>query len=241
MSDDADELERRACIPALIVPADFNPHAVIPYGCTTEDLHQAMRSFTQFLQLVNQQLHASVMLRLESLLMPANFSGIVSEFMNVSIPKSCKTLVKNGYHNGHPDLIPVGTYPGNAVQYAHEGIEIKASRYPSGWQGHNAEESWLMVFVFDSNRPSDVEKGIAPRPFRFVKVVGAQLQREDWSFSGRSETSRRTITASVTPAGYAKMEANWIYRAPGDSSKPSAAESEADASASSEGKHDELC
>jgi hypothetical protein len=113
----------------------------------------------------------------------------------------------------------VGTYPGNAVQYAHERIEIKASRYPSGWQGHNAEESWLMVFVFDSNRPSDAEKGIAPRPFRFVKVVGAQLQREDWSFSGRSETSRRTITASVTPAGYAKMEANWIYRAPGNASE----------------------
>lgn len=219
MSEDADELERRACTPAPVNPGDFNPLAVMPYSCATGDIHQAMTSFIQFLQLVNQQLHASGMLRLESLLMPANFSGIVSEFMNVSIPKSCRTLVKNGYHNGHPDLIPVGTYPGNAVQYAHEGIEIKASRYPSGWQGHNAEESWLMVFVFDSNRPPDVEKGIAPRPFRFVKVVGAQLQREDWSFSGRYETSRRTITASVTPAGHAKMEANWIYRAPGDASE----------------------
>lgn len=84
--------------------------------------------------------------------------------------------------NGHPDLLPINTYPNNAVQYAHEGIEVKASRYLSGWQGHNAEESWLMVFVFDSNRPSDAQKGIAPRAFRFVKVVGASLTRADWSF-----------------------------------------------------------
>ncbi len=68
-----------------------------------------------------------------------------------------------------------------------------------------------MVFVFDSNRPKDVE----PRPFRFVKVVGAQLLKEDWLFSGRSETSRRTITASVTESGYQKMMANWIYQSSG--------------------------
>ncbi len=38
--------------------------------------------------------------------------------------------------------------------------------------------------------------------------------REDWIFSGRSDTSRRTITASVTSSGFAKVEANWIYRVP---------------------------
>jgi hypothetical protein len=34
---------------------------------------------------------------------------------------------------------------------------------------------------------------------------------QDWSFSGRSASSRRTITASVTKSGYEKMSANWIY------------------------------
>jgi hypothetical protein len=153
--------------------------------------------------------------RLESLLMPANFSSIVSEYMNVAIPRYCATLAKNLYHNGHPDLIPVGRFPGNAVQYSHEGIEIKASRYLKAWQGHNVEASWLMVFVFDSNRPSDGVKGDAPRPFRFVKVVGAHLEESDWKFSGRTGNSRRTITASVQPSGYSKMEANWLYREPG--------------------------
>ncbi len=70
------------------------------------------------------------------------------------------------------------------------------------------------MFVFDSNRPADLTRNVAPRPFRFVKVLGAELAREDWSFAGHSETSRRAITASVTPTGLAKMEANRIYRAP---------------------------
>jgi len=151
--------------------------------------------------------------RLESLLMPANFSSIVGEFMGAAIPMHSAGVVKNAYHNGHPDLLPAGAHPKNAIQHHHEGIEIKGSRYRKGWQGHNAEKSWLMVFVFDSNRPVDPNEGIAAKPFRFVMVVGAHLLKSDWQFSGRSETSRRTITASVKPSGYSKMTRNWIYKA----------------------------
>jgi hypothetical protein len=146
--------------------------------------------------------------------MPANFSSIVGEFMSSNIPKYCSSIVKNKYHNGHPDMIPAGHFPGDAIQHADKGIEIKGSRYLRGWQGHNPESSWLMVFMFDSNRPVDGIKGINPKPFRFVAVFGAQLTKGDWQFSGRSETSRRTITASVTKSGYEKMLANWIYRDP---------------------------
>ncbi len=145
--------------------------------------------------------------------MPANFSGMVGEFMGSAIPKHCTTIVKNAYHNGHPDLLPTGAHPKNSLQHHHEGIEIKGSRYSSGWQGHNAEDTWLMVFVFDSNRPVDEGQGDPPRPFRFIEVVGARLTKCEWNFSGRKEGSRRTITASVTPVGCAKMKANWIYRA----------------------------
>ncbi len=144
--------------------------------------------------------------------MPANFSSMVGEFMSATIPKYCKRLAKNTYHNGHPDLVPAGNFPNNACQHGTEGIEIKASRHGSGWQGHNAEDTWLMVFVFDANSARDTSLRIDPKPFRLLKVVGAQLEKSDWAFSGRSATSRRTITASVTRAGYEKMEANWIYR-----------------------------
>ena len=69
-----------------------------------------------------------------------------------------------------------------------------------------------MVFVYDSNRVKDGADN--PRPFQFLGVLGAGLVKDDWLFAGRSETSRRTITASVKPSGYAKMAANWIYRTP---------------------------
>lgn len=119
-----------------------------------------MIDFFEFLGFINQQLHERNMERLESMLMPANFSSIVGEFIISNIPKYCSSLVKNKYHNGHPDLIPYGVFPQNAVRHSHEGIEIKASRYLKGWQGHNPESIGLMVFVFDSNKPSDIIKNI---------------------------------------------------------------------------------
>jgi hypothetical protein len=97
--------------------------------------------------------------------MPANFSSIVGEFMNITIPKYCSTLVKNQYHNGHPDLIPAEIYPNNAVQYSTEGVEVKASRHSTGWQGHNPEAVWLMVFYFDSNTSNDKKLALVPNHF----------------------------------------------------------------------------
>ncbi len=76
-----------------------------------------------------------------------------------------------------------------------------------------------MVFVFDSNRPVDAWRGVGPRPFRFKSICLGQLTKKDWLFSGRSNTSRRTITASVTRSGFEKMSANWIYHDDAEKSK----------------------
>ena len=208
------EPEKIACTPHEVDPKGFNTNVNLPHGLTTKHLFGAMKSFTDFLGFINVQLYSKSIERLEVMLMPANFSSIVGEFMSSSIPKHCPTLVKNQYHNGHPDMIVKGQFNGDAVQHADEGIEIKASRYLKSWQGHNPEDTWLMVFVFDSNRPVDVGKGVEPKPFKFLMVLGARLVKADWLFAGRSATSRRTITASVTKTGYEKMMANWIYKAP---------------------------
>jgi hypothetical protein len=204
--------EKAACNAVPVTAGVFNPDCFIPYGCTVEHIRNAMADFVEFLGFLNQQLHGRNLDRLETMLMPANFSSLVGEFMHAAITKYCPTLVKNQYPNGHPDLIPTGQYDHNAILHGSHGIEIKASRNQSGWQGHNAEDVWLMVFVFESNSQRDKLKGIPPLPFRFVSVLGAQLTRDDWGESGRSATSRRTPTASVLKAGYTKMMDNWIYR-----------------------------
>ena len=201
--------ELEACTPVGLDTGVFNETATLPFGLSLGHITSAMADFLAFLGFINSQLYTKQMQRLESMLMPANFSSIVGEFMTAQIPKYAQSLVKNRYHNGHPDLIPSGVFPNDAVRHTSVGIEIKASRYSKGWQGHNPEDAWLMVFVFDSNRPVDLE----PKPFRFLRVLGAQLTKDDWLFSGRSEGSRRTITASVTDSGYQKMIANWIYQA----------------------------
>lgn len=215
MSKNEEAEELLACTPVPIDPSGFNPKAVLPYGCTIGHIRQSMEEFIDFLGFIDQQLYTKGIQRFESMLMPANFSSMVGEFMNSSLPKYCSTLAKNQYHNGHPDLVPKGLFPNDSVQHAEEGIEIKGSRYLKAWQGHNPENAWLMVFVFDSNRPVDSSKSIGPKSFRFIKVVGARLSKEDWKFSGRRLGSRRTITASVMSSGYDKMMANWIYIAPG--------------------------
>lgn len=189
----------------------FNPNTKMPFGLTTKHVHAAMQDFIDFLTTIDTQLQAKDMDTLENTMMQANFSSLVGEMMAARIPKHCAGLVRNCYHNGHPDMLPAGKYPGGACQHAgSDGIEIKASRYLQGWQGHNAEDVWLMVFVFQSGRIGPKVK--ETQAFKFLLVVGAMLTKSDWQFSGRSETSRRTITASVKPAGAAKMMANWIYK-----------------------------
>ena len=204
-----------SCTPEVPDPRGFNPKAIIPYGVTVKHVRLAMTEFTDFLGFVDVQLVKKGMTRLEDMMMSAGFSSMVGEFMAASIPKYCKTVVKNNFHNGHPDMLPAGRYKNDMAQHAGaDGIEIKGSRYLRGWQGHNAEDAWLMVFMFESGRQSDLMKKIEAKPFRFLAVAGAPLVKSDWKFSGRSEKSRRTITASVTPSGYAKMMANWIYKRP---------------------------
>lgn len=203
----SDITEQMACTPVLLNPKGFNANAILPYNLEISHVQSAMQDFIDFLGFVNNQLHTKSTPRLESMMMSANFSSIVGEFMSSAIPKYCKDLTKNRHHNGHPDLVPIGLYKEDDVLHGSEGIEIKASRYTKGWQGHNPEDVWLMVFVFDSNRAKDT----VPRKFKFISVLGARLTKSDWSFSGRSGDSRRTITASVTPSGFLKMAANWIY------------------------------
>lgn len=209
-----------SCVPGVPIFENFNLKARIPFGVSVEQIFHSMIDFTDFLRTVDTELARKGMARLEEMLMPANFGSMVGEFITSNLPKHCPTIAKNTYHNGHPDLLPAGKYPENAAQHVgSDGIEVKASRYRKGWQGHNPEDVWLMVFVFEGGRPADARISKERTRFRFLAVYGAQLEKADWQFAGRSQTSRRTITATVLPSGYEKMAKNWIYLAPESATK----------------------
>jgi hypothetical protein len=86
----------------------LNPSAEIPFGVTTAHVHAAMQDFVEFVRLIDTQLHRKEMATLENTMMQANFSSLVGEMIAARIPKHCSAIVKNKYHNGHPDLLPAG-------------------------------------------------------------------------------------------------------------------------------------
>ena len=75
---DGDALERAACTPYPVDPKGFNPTVQLPYGLAKEHIYLAMVDFIDFLGLVNNHLYTKEIQRLETLLMPANFSSVVA-------------------------------------------------------------------------------------------------------------------------------------------------------------------
>jgi hypothetical protein len=51
-------------------------------------------------------------------------------------------------------------------------------------------------------------------PLQFTQVLAGNLDEDDWSHSGRSEESRRTITSSIIASGMHKLRSNPIYQDP---------------------------
>lgn len=190
----------------------FNPGAKLAYGLAVEHVKTAMQEAYEFFHRVNSFLVHSGYKRLEDF-MPGNaFSGLVSEILVQAIPKHCGRLTKNLRVGGHPDLIPRGQYRGDSILQGDEGIDVKSSKQSGGWQGHNPEAGWVMVFRFRVDIKTEPPEN--REPFEFVEVLGARLARRDWSFSGRRETSRRTITASMKKEAVERLRANWVYRNP---------------------------
>ena len=112
---------------------------------------------------------------------------------------------------GYPDLLPAGRYATALILKDEEGIEVKASIQKGGWQGHNPETGWIMVFRYMVGEQDDGSSV----PLTFTEILCAKLSEEDWSFSGRKGPSRRTPTASITASGVEKLRSNFIYRLPG--------------------------
>jgi len=193
-------------------PRGFNHDVMLPYGLRVAEVRAAMEDIYDFLHNVNRFLTQKGWDRLEETLLAATFSGVISEMVVQSTSKQSASLIRNQYHNGRPDLLPRGMYPGDAALHAAEGIEVKASRHESGWQGHNVESGWIMIFQYQVDLETMPDE--RREPTRFVRVLCAQLAEEDWSFSGRRPGSRRTITASILRSGTQKLLTKPVYLDP---------------------------
>ena len=190
----------------------FNRHVILPYDLSIGEVRAGMLEVYEVLHDINRILFDRSASRLEDTILGNSLSGIISELLVKSIADKSPSLIRNEKVGGHPDLLPIGYYDSSEILHGSDGIEIKSSIQKGGWQGHNPEDAWIMVFRYQVDTVTLPIENRAPT--RFIQVLLAELQQEDWSFSGRRGTSRRTPTASITKTGMHKLRSNPIYQEP---------------------------
>ena len=180
---------------------------------TTDGIVSAVNELYAYLHALNTASVEYGYGRLEDFMQPAGFSGLLSNVFVRAVTKSAETatpgLALNRFPNGRPDIVPRAVYSGDSVKNGHEGVEVKASRARSRWQGHNAETGWIMIAQL--NVDTKTEPLYNRTPTHVERVLIANLDAEDWSFSGRRAGSRRTPTASINQRGLEKLEAGVVY------------------------------
>jgi len=196
---------------ARVIEEGFNRDAVLPYDLTVDDIKNTIKDTHEFLYEINKFLVSKNYERLEEFMLANAFAGFISEVIVRNLVKYSKKLGRNKKVGGYPDLIPRGKYPNDSVLRG-KGVEVKASKQRGGWQGHNPEEGWIIIFRYETDVETEPKEKRSPT--EIVEVLAAKLTRKDWSFSGRDESSRRTITASIVEKGMQKLRANRIYLKP---------------------------
>ncbi len=195
----------------------FNPNANLPYGVTPEEVGGAIREFYDFYGDLNEFLLAEDHGRLETVLRANNaLSDFVGNVATEELANVSDSLIVNQKPDGFPDLLPLDNDDYAAQDYdihhGDEGIETKCSKSNGGWQAHNNESAWFIVFRYTRGDPEETIEDM--EPIRFVQVLAANLDEDDWSHSGRSDESRRTITSSIVGSGMHKLRSNPIYEDP---------------------------
>lgn len=185
----------------------------LPYGLTLAGIVAVLNDVYAYLHAINTASVEHGYGRLEELMQPAGYSGLLSQLYMHALAKIFATatpgLALNQYPNGRPDLVPRAHYLNDRAQNGEEGIELKVSRARSGWQGHNPESGWIMIVQIGIDTETEP---VYERAATVVdRVMLAALENGDWNFSGRGPGSRRTPTASINREGRAKLEAGIIY------------------------------
>ena len=191
-------------------PTAFNDSAELPYQLRSADFALALQDLFDFLFDVDSLLQSRDLPRLEDVVRPAVFSGILSDMLSASLARHSRVLTLNHFHNGHPDLVPKGRYPDDRTAAGHEGVEVKATKGTGAVDAHGAREGWLCVFryVVDSETQPAVDRA----PTRIREVLLARLELGDFRRNERGELGTRT--ASANAVGLQKLRSNWVYREP---------------------------
>ncbi|MBR23266.1 MAG: hypothetical protein CMF57_12650 [Leifsonia sp.] len=187
----------------------FNTAPTLPYNLRIEDFQLAMQDIYDFFFDMNSNLRDKNLRRFEDMSRPAMLSGMISDMMTDALAKHSRSLVPNGFHNGHPDLLVVGKYADNKVQAGEYGVEVKSTNKRGGAvDTHGARSQWMCVFVYKIDKTS--EPAESREPLKFTEVYLAYVEADDFRLNGRN-TATGTRTATLDREGVAKLRLGWIY------------------------------
>ena len=191
-------------------PSKLNAGSNLPFELRIDDFRSAVQDVYDFFFDVNTGLTAKGLERLDDMLRPAIMSGLLSDMLTASLARHSRTLVVNGYFNGHPDLIVRGEYAGNAVKSGELGVEIKTTRKAGGAvDTHGARDQWMCVFVYLVD--NETEPARDRRAMTFTEIYLGQVTVDDFRRNARGELGTRTATLHAE--GIAKLRKNWLYLA----------------------------
>ena len=189
--------------------SSFNNKAKLPFELRLKDFDMAMQDVYDFFYDVNRGLVERGLLRLDDMLRPAIMSGLLSDMLTASLAKHSRTLTVNLFHNGHPDLVVNGVYPGNRVNAGTEGVEIKTTRKSGGAvDTHGARDQWMCVFVYTVDCATEPARD--REPMTFAEIYLAKVTLDDFRRNPRGELGTRTAT--LHRHGVEKLRQNWIYK-----------------------------
>ena len=193
----------------IVDVAKFNHGLALPFELRWEDFQMAMQDVYDFFYDVNAHLTSRGLARLDDTLRPAIMSGVLSDMLTASLVRHSRTLTENQYHNGHPDLLVQGIYPGNAVRAGTEGVEVKTTRKAGGAvDTHGPRNQWLCVFVYDVDVQS--EPALDRQPMTFTEAYLGEVTTEDFRRNPRGELGTRTAT--LHKEGVQRFRESWVYR-----------------------------
>jgi len=182
---------------------------MLPFNLRISDFSGAMQDVYDFFFDVNTSMEKKGLPRIEAIIRKAIFSGTISDMLTASIAKHARTLVKNEFPNGHPDLIPQGKYPNNSIDKATDGIEIKATKKSGGAVDHHgARSQWLCVFVYEIDEQTEPANNRLA--MRFTEVYLSSVGESDFRKNAR-KTEIGTRTATLSAQGLERFRKNWIY------------------------------
>src|SRR5271165_3632348 len=188
--------------------ARFNHSAKLPFQLRLKDFELAMQDVYDFFYDVNVLLTSKGLQRLDDMLRPAIMSGLLSDMLTASLAKHSRTLVRNIYFNGHPDLVVRGFYPNDSVKAGSDGVEIKTTRKPGGAvDTHGARDQWMCVFVYLID--NSTEPAIQRKAMTFTEIYLGQVAVAEFRQNPRGPLGTRTAT--LGREGIAKLRKRWVY------------------------------